>query len=130
MSLVSPLRGLLVHRDDARAAEAEVVLQRDLRVLHLTFAGGASKLPHQLSALAVSYTHLDVYKRQVPADLNGAREVNSTRPSEAELNCADESIRCEVNESNSAVSYTHLDVYKRQLWQTVQWSARSFISAK
>ena len=42
---------LAVHRDDARAAEAEVVLQRHLRVLHLALVRGAAQLPHQLGAL-------------------------------------------------------------------------------
>ena len=37
--------------------------------------------------------------RPVPADLNGAREVNSTRPSEAELNRDDDSSGCEDNHS-------------------------------
>ena len=40
----------------------------------------------------VSYTHLDVYKRQMPIHLS-----------------------VQMNTMNYPVSYTHLDVYKRQL---------------
>ena len=43
---------------------------------------------------AVSYTHLDVYKRQIPAELS--------------CNVCVRAIRYPV-------SYTHLDVYKRQV---------------
>ena len=44
----------------------------------------------------VSYTHLDVYKRQEKRKLTEAE------------------VRREVRSTNPAVSYTHLDVYKRQ----------------
>ena len=40
-----------VHRHDAGAAEAEVVLQRDLGVRHLALVGLAAQLPHELRAL-------------------------------------------------------------------------------
>src|SRR5450432_640695 len=42
---------LPVHRHDAGAAEAEVVLERDLRVRHLALVGGAAQLPDELRAL-------------------------------------------------------------------------------
>ena len=49
----------------------------------------------------VSYTHLDVYKRQVLLSYKG--EVNKF------------SISASAGGSIRSVSYTHLDVYKRQL---------------
>ena len=50
----------------------------------------------------VSYTHLDVYKRQVAASWAG-------------YSLSDEAKKAAVNKEGSvAVSYTHLDVYKRQ----------------
>ena len=56
--------------------------------------------------LAVSYTHLDVYKRQLMCRARSTREtICPTRPKPAmmtRLSCS------------STVSYTHLDVYKRQ----------------
>ena len=56
----------------------------------------------------VSYTHLDVYKRQIPssAKISGSgnhRSLQLARPRPKRTR------RCSV-----AVSYTHLDVYKRQ----------------
>ena len=55
-----------------------------------------------LRARPVSYTHLDVYKRQVPA--------SAPEPSGhcASMRAVASSKRCR------SVSYTHLDVYKRQ----------------
>jgi hypothetical protein len=43
--------GAPVHRHHARAAEAQVVLQRHLRVGHLALARGAAQVPHQLGTL-------------------------------------------------------------------------------
>src|SRR5262249_12844792 len=40
-----------VHRHDARAAEPQVVLERDLRALDLTLLGLATQVPHELGAL-------------------------------------------------------------------------------
>ena len=56
----------------------------------------------RLSLGPVSYTHLDVYKRQAPDD--GPPEVNifTTARVPGEVHTA-------------PVSYTHLDVYKRQV---------------
>ena len=66
---------------------------------------------------AVSYTHLDVYKRQVlDRMLLGALRVayfdflSRDRHPAAVLNLICDPERVDVN----AVSYTHLDVYKRQ----------------
>ena len=61
------------------------------------------------SARSVSYTHLDVYKRQsrttVGFSQNGSD--GSSQGSFTMVNVAD---------STNAVSYTHLDVYKRQAY--------------
>ena len=54
----------------------------------------------------VSYTHLDVYKRQV-LTTDGASPLNTVR-SRMVRYCY------KVREGMRAVSYTHLDVYKRQ----------------
>ena len=51
-----------------------------------------------MNVLAVSYTHLDVYKRQA---LNYPTEVADV-------------LQTAMNDSYEPVSYTHLDVYKRQ----------------
>ena len=59
-------------------------------------------------ARAVSYTHLDVYKRQVngtPTVITVDREYSDVLPS---LNLV-----AEIT-PDFPVSYTHLDVYKRQ----------------
>ena len=66
---------------------------------------------HRTAAfVAVSYTHLDVYKRQMPAfrDKLNNRFVKKTLSLPAWL--ADRADKDGVN----SVSYTHLDVYKRQ----------------
>ena len=54
---------------------------------------------------AVSYTHLDVYKRQAK-EVGLARNVDKTK-------MLIQTRRDQVH-NNIAVSYTHLDVYKRQ----------------
>ena len=56
---------------------------------------------------AVSYTHLDVYKRQrFPLDL----------PFSGKGRIVDLDTALEIKRGIKAVSYTHLDVYKRQPW--------------
>ena len=75
------------------------------------------------SNASVSYTHLDVYKRQLlytEVCINGQeiqqglgqRTVNAF--SENPITVEDFTIGEEVNTEGTAVSYTHLDVYKRQ----------------
>ena len=59
----------------------------------------------------VSYTHLDVYKRQVDA-VTGTEAAVFEGQSGIEAGLADELIN--ASDAISAVSYTHLDVYKRQ----------------
>ena len=56
----------------------------------------------------VSYTHLDVYKRQLP-------EPGCSSPTRATSSTA--MPRC-----RTTVSYTHLDVYKRQDVQSVKFN--------
>ena len=53
---------------------------------------------------AVSYTHLDVYKRQDQIILVGLTDISCSER-------IDETVALLASES---VSYTHLDVYKRQ----------------
>ena len=53
---------------------------------------------------AVSYTHLDVYKRQMPAWAATATLRQGSRGQAV----------TELQQNLNAVSYTHLDVYKRQ----------------
>ena len=83
---------------------------------------GSGRLPEAevgvQAPVAVSYTHLDVYKRQVGDGINDSPA----------LSCADVSVSMKdssdiarevadislLSSSLSAVSYTHLDVYKRQ----------------
>ena len=53
---------------------------------------------------AVSYTHLDVYKRQAVCRSNGHFPLYRAGD-----------LRKRTAQDRSAVSYTHLDVYKRQV---------------
>ena len=58
----------------------------------------------------VSYTHLDVYKRQV--DMNGLRDLGDQLKGKLGEGVV---LLAAVNgEKVNPVSYTHLDVYKRQ----------------
>ena len=57
--------------------------------------------------MAVSYTHLDVYKRQ--------KDIRSTIRTRDFANIAELEKILEAYQSMKAVSYTHLDVYKRQV---------------
>ena len=78
------------------------------------------------SCVAVSYTHLDVYKRQVHAcDANGNTALHLACAAETpvldlvgdlrELGLDPHAVDAHGRSSLDAVSYTHLDVYKRQL---------------
>ena len=58
-----------------------------------------------ISSAAVSYTHLDVYKRQVDIIITTALIPGKPAP---------RLITAEMVQSMKPVSYTHLDVYKRQ----------------
>ena len=61
---------------------------------------------------AVSYTHLDVYKRQVtPLVAETARALMDA----GLFNIRNQGVLLRgINDTPKAVSYTHLDVYKRQ----------------
>ena len=65
-------------------------------------------------AAAVSYTHLDVYKRQAFRQLgrNGRRLAAADRQQRRSVWSPDELIF--TRRLRGPVSYTHLDVYKRQ----------------
>ena len=67
---------------------------------------------------AVSYTHLDVYKRQVCINVFlkpcfTCRALNKTDNKFVQRSC----FAAAFNKHGACtVSYTHLDVYKRQVW--------------
>ena len=63
---------------------------------------------------SVSYTHLDVYKRQVVDDAVGLEDVGDGSHSVAILQCERVAGQLTVQLAAGPVSYTHLDVYKRQ----------------
>ena len=60
----------------------------------------------------VSYTHLDVYKRQVRTQCDAPKSGRSSRSTE--VTTAWESFIKSMDSATCAVSYTHLEVYKRQ----------------
>ena len=72
--------------------------------------------------MAVSYTHLDVYKRQgqrfLEGDVAPVDVVGYFRLQEVAIEVYPHEKGAEI--SYLAVSYTHLDVYKRQDW--LSWS--------
>ena len=71
--------------DEAKALKAQLIRMADGR---------------QVNLVPVSYTHLDVYKRQgQPHPVAGSTELAVHRCNKADA---------------APVSYTHLDVYKRQ----------------
>ena len=69
---------------------------------------------------AVSYTHLDVYKRQAMDSVRTAKRLGAERAmiiyrrSEEEMPARIEEVKHAKEEGVESVSYTHLDVYKRQ----------------
>ena len=68
--------------------------------------------------MSVSYTHLDVYKRQDFGNVYGMFfALTGDGLSDRELSDYSELIKREVSELDGVepVSYTHLDVYKRQV---------------
>ena len=70
-----------------------------------SFAGGKGRI------YAVSYTHLDVYKRQADGDvIDFTAKLFDLSPKEAAEKLAQDFGLI----YDSPVSYTHLDVYKRQ----------------
>ena len=65
------------------------------------------------SPKTVSYTHLDVYKRQPVSSIQGYLETIVNNPT-----LPREKINAFLERSYAPVSYTHLDVYKRQMQNT------------
>ena len=64
------------------------------------------------SIITVSYTHLDVYKRQIMGNGTRAFAVAAEQPEKDNpLRAAEMTLE----DDYGTVSYTHLDVYKRQL---------------
>ena len=82
--------------------------------------------PSQLNTLAVSYTHLDVYKRQAQVEQGRTTEgdgreyrfapapVKQQRQHDKHVDQDHAFVAQLRNEDEKPVSYTHLDVYKRQ----------------
>ena len=66
--------------------------------------------------ISVSYTHLDVYKRQVENRVVGmkSRGVYETPGGTILMEAHDQLEELCLDRATMAVSYTHLDVYKRQ----------------
>ena len=73
------------------------------------FLAGASR------STAVSYTHLDVYKRQARSASAQAKDSGSLMPSSISAVSLSEE-RHSIPTMPCPVSYTHLDVYKRQTY--------------
>ena len=78
-------------------------------------------IPNRGEPISVSYTHLDVYKRQVPlSGISAAanRQTDGGRV-RAEINVEREVPPMTENNQFEliTVSYTHLDVYKRQVFK-------------
>ena len=61
---------------------------------------------------SVSYTHLDVYKRQEQALENANSKLDQYADA---LTAAGSRMKAAFNDNPGSVSYTHLDVYKRQV---------------
>ena len=93
---------------------------RDLDTYGLRFQHQPGEQLLLRHAQSVSYTHLDVYKRQLPDEDQGylfaaliMPEARSLQLTTAAADKVSELIRQNPNVKD-AVSYTHLDVYKRQ----------------
>ena len=71
------------------------------------------------SRIPVSYTHLDVYKRQVET-VSGFGPVNIPVLSDLPI-VGPILFQQSVMTYLASVSYTHLDVYKRQAWGRARW---------
>ena len=99
---------LTVNAADVAAATAEGLRAPLLSRLKLTRAKCAGMAEGLRSLAAVSYTHLDVYKRQGAGRMMAGLRTPT---------CMMLSMVCCMSSSSvtlKAVSYTHLDVYKRQ----------------
>ena len=96
--------------DDVFASDKKKALDNAERVIEIKLN----------SISAVSYTHLDVYKRQV---LCGANTLHNNHPEIDALNVFPVP---DGDTGTNTVSYTHLDVYKRQMQTQI---SLPFISA-
>ena len=93
----------MVYTDALKQQEAMMFMTKKQAQLLLLAAGVLMLL---FGLWPVSYTHLDVYKRQLP----GNTRMVSTPP----RSCTWMSSPAGQMPSSVTVSYTHLDVYKRQ----------------
>ena len=77
---------------------------------------GGARMYHGTNLDPVSYTHLDVYKRQdaAGAAAAGAAAAGAAESDATAANASALVTRPSLPEPATAVSYTHLDVYKRQ----------------
>ena len=90
--------------------------------LQLLVRRAVQRVAEGFSAMAVSYTHLDVYKRQAEEQLDEGRA--ELEDAQAQLDSAKSQIASGEKDLQAIkeilpgtltpVSYTHLDVYKRQ----------------
>ena len=84
--------------------------------------------------MAVSYTHLDVYKRQIAGTIRNAvnqmQLVNDWEQKKATGDVVKKQEGMTVTsqeESMIPVSYTHLDVYKRQVYRGYRRNTAAYI---
>ena len=105
-------------------------LMEDNKIIGVVVEEGGQEQAHRGMRIidAVSYTHLDVYKRQVHPiktfsigfydkeedEAPFAREIAKYLHTDHTEMYADENIMLQQLEDIAPVSYTHLDVYKRQ----------------
>ena len=93
-------------------------------------AGNLSQLDYvdalgQRTVIAVSYTHLDVYKRQKLMSAVGVRNLAGFNKKVKDAIDAGQPMVDPLFKANpDPVSYTHLDVYKRQNLSCMIFSAR------
>ena len=84
----------------------------------------------------VSYTHLDVYKRQqfgpkvTPGKLRAAMKALGFADVFEVAIGADLCAKQEAEDFLKAVSYTHLDVYKRQVYKSTTYGAFTLKTCK
>ena len=75
--------------------------------------GSRATVPIRHTIISVSYTHLDVYKRQDKLDVSAFHGLDPVRAELYRL-CEQRGVGITVMKALGAVSYTHLDVDKRQ----------------
>ncbi len=98
-----------------RAVLPHMRRQRAGHIINISSVGGRTSTPG-LSAYPVSYTHLDVYKRQVVNLTRAALPAMRAQRSGQIINISSVGGRTSTpGLSAYPVSYTHLDVYKRQV---------------